>query len=159
MEPKIIELKEKHLIGISTNMSIANNKTKQLWGNFIPRVKEIKHRVNTDKISLQEYPVDYFQVFNPTKEFTKWATVEVSSFDNIPNGMNSFILKSGIYAVFHYKGSSDDTSIFQYIFSEWIPKSKYRIDNRPHFEVLGKKYVDSNSNSEEEIWIPITLKA
>ena len=50
------------------------------------------------------------------------------------------------------------TSIFQYIFSEWIPQSDYSVDDRPHFEVLGAKYKNNDPDSEEEIWIPIKKK-
>lgn len=28
-----------------------------------------------------------------------------------------------------------------------------RVDDRPHFEVLGGKYQNNSPNSEEEIWI------
>ena len=69
--------------------------------------------------------------------------------------MEAFTLKEGLYAVFDYKGSSSDNSIFHYIFSEWLPSSDYQIDDRPHFEVLGERYKNNDVNSEEEIWIPI----
>ena len=92
----------------------------------------------------------------PNLEFTKWAAVEVSQIDSIPANMETFVLEKGLYAVFHHKGS--DSSIFNYIFSEWISKSKYNIDNRPHFELLGEKYKNNDLNSEEEIWIPIKPK-
>jgi AraC family transcriptional regulator len=88
----------------------------------------------------------------------KWATVEVSHFDSVPIDMETFILPGGLYAVFHYKGSSSDPSIFQYIFGTWLPSSAYTLDNRPHFEVLGGKYKNNDPTSEEEIWIPIRLK-
>jgi len=73
--------------------------------------------------------------------------------------METFTLSGGEYAVFDYKGSSDDSSIFfQYIFMTWLPNSEYKLDNRPHFEVLGEKDKNNDSNSEEEIWIPIKKK-
>lgn len=111
-----------------------------------------------DKISLQIYPVFYFEQFNPKSEFEKWATVEVTDFERIPNGMKPFSLQRGLYAVFGYKGSGSDNSIFHYIYSEWLPNSDYAIDDRPHFEVLGSKYRNNDPNSEEEIWIPIKEK-
>jgi AraC family transcriptional regulator len=64
-------------------------------------------------------------------------------------------LPSGLYAVFDYKGSSNDQSIFLYIFGSWLPNSGYNLDDRPHFEVLGNKYKNNDPTSEEEIWIPI----
>lgn len=158
LHTKIVTLKEKKLVGLSTQMSLVNNLTAQIWSSFGPKIKQISNRVSFDKISLQIYPTDYYINFNPARTFTKWATVEVSNFDEIPENMNTLVLDSGLYAVFHYKGSSADNSIYQYIFSDWIPKSNYKVDNRPHFEVLGENYRNNDTNSEEEIWIPIKEK-
>jgi len=104
---------------------------------------------------MQIYPASYYAEFSPAKEFVKWAAVEVQHFDLIPEGMETFVLEGGLYAVFDYKGSSADPSIFQYIFFQWVPNSDYVVDDRPHFEVLGAKYQNNSPDSEEEIWIPI----
>ena len=153
MEPKIKTLTNKKLIGISEKMSIQVNKTGKLFSTFMPRRKEVSNAVNANTFALQIYPDHYFQKFSPTKEFTKWALVEVSSFENIPNGMEAFELQGGEYAVFYQKGI--DTSIFQYIYSEWIPQSEFQLDDRPHFEILGAKTKLNDPDSEEEIWIPV----
>lgn len=158
IQARFEQLSQKKLIGNHISMSLVNNKTGQLWGQFAPRIQEITNRISEDKISMQVYPPLYYQQFSPSTEFKKWAAVEVANFDSIPEGMQSFLLESGLYAVFDYKGSSSDQSIFQYIFTQWIPSSNYHIDNRPHFEVLGTKYKNNNPNSEEEIWIPIKAK-
>ena len=92
----------------------------QLWGSFGPRIQEIKNRVDEDKISMQLYAPSYYREFSPQNEFEKWATVEVEDFENIPDEMNSFTLRGGLYAVFDYKGPSADPSIFQYIFWDWL---------------------------------------
>lgn len=76
----------------------------------------------------------------------------------MPSGMETFVLPKGLYAVFKYKGVHTDHSIFQYIFQTCLPGSGYVLDNRPHFEVLGDQYKNSDPASEEEIWIPIKLK-
>ncbi|MEX0362221.1 MAG: GyrI-like domain-containing protein [Allomuricauda sp.] len=158
MEPKITELKEKQLVGMHTSMSLVHNKTFELWGKFRSRIHEIESRVSSDFISMQVYDPSYFVNFSPANNFVKWACVEVPNPENVPDGMERFTLKGGAYAVFHYKGSSADTSIFQYIFTEWLPNSKYQLDNRPHFELLGSTYKNNDPNSEEEIWIPIKEK-
>ena len=158
MIPRIVKLEEKMLIGQNIKMSLIENKTSFLWGQFAPRLKEILNRTSEDKISMQVYPPMYHKQFHPNKEFEKWATVEVHDFKNIPDGMKSFILKESLYAVFQYKGLSSDSKVFEYIFSEWMQKSMFKIDDRPHFEVLGNKYRNNAKDSEEEIWIPITEK-
>jgi AraC family transcriptional regulator len=157
--PKIVELKEMKLIGISMVMSLLDNKTSLLWKTLMPKRHEIKNNLNQDLISLQVYDANYFSNFNPKNEFVKWACVEVESYENIPDGMQTLTLNSGTYAVFNYKGLSTDKRIFEYIFGTWLPQSNYALDHRPHFEILGKKYKNNDPNSEEEIWIPIATKA
>lgn len=139
-------------------MSLTKNKTAQLWGQFGPRINEIKNRVSEDRISMQVFDASFYTKFNPDHEFEKWATVEVKNYESIPTGMKTFTLHEGLYVVFDYKGSSSDSSIFQYIFLEWLPNSFFELDDRPHFEVLGEKYRNNDPNSEEEIWIPIRAK-
>lgn len=158
IEPNIINLPSKNLVGMQTNMSLVQNKTAFLWQNFIPKRAHIKHSLNNELISLQVYDTDYFNHFSPHNTFTKWACIEVSSFESIPIDCESIILEEGLYAVFHYKGLSSDTIIFEYIFGVWIPQSIYEIDHRPHFEVLGDKYKNNDMNSEEDIFIPVRLK-
>jgi AraC family transcriptional regulator len=157
LQPRIVMLSEKKLIGKHMVMSLANNKTGELWRTFMPRRREIRNNMTADLLSLQVYdqPVD---LRNLQQEFEKWAAIEVSTFDAIPEGMAAFTLPGGLYAVFPYKGSSTDTQIFHYIFGTWLPNSDYTLDNRPHFEVLGEKYKNADPNSEEDIWIPITPK-
>jgi len=154
MEPRIEILEEKKLIGYRLKMSLTDNKTSQLWGSFVPKIKDIKNKLTSDKISMQVYDTLYHRDFNPNNEFEKWATVEVADFHDTPKKMEAYTLSGGEYAVFDYIGSSNDSSIFQYIFRSWLPNSEYQLDNRPHFEVLGEKYKNNDPTSEEEIWIP-----
>ncbi len=142
-------------------MNLANNKTFDLWSSFMPKRKEIQNNISTDLISMQVYNSTYsFDNFDINAYFEKWAVVEVADFESIPNGMESFVLEGGLYAVFDYKGNgSDAAQTFQYIFQTWLPNSNYKLDNRPHFELLGAKYKNNDPNAEEEIWIPIKIKS
>ncbi len=140
MEVRIETLAEKKLVGNRMVMSLAQNKTYELWKKFMPRRMEIKNSVGNELFSLQVFSNSYSDVFNPNTEFEKWASAEVSDFDSIPDGMETFVLPSGLYSVFIYRGSSKDTRIFQYIYNDWLPNSVYKLDNRPHFEILGEKY-------------------
>jgi len=158
MTPRIEINIEKKFIGKKLTMSLVDNKTFQLFSEFMPRRKEILNTISNDIYDLIVYPTGYFSDFNPTNIFKKWALLEVSDVVDVPNEMESFKLKSGLYAVFDYKGLSTDKSIFNYIFETWLPNSNYLIDSRPHFEILGEKYKNDDPNSEEEIWIPIKSK-
>ena len=158
MNPRIETLKEKKIVGLRLVMSLAHNRTAELWQSFMPRRREISYGLTKDLISMQVYKPKHFADFNPTSEFEKWATVEVSDFNKVPIGMETYVLPGGLYAVFDYKGMNTDNSIFQHIFGNWLPGSDFELDDRPHFEVLGDKYKNNDPNSEEEIWIPIKSK-
>lgn len=111
--PRIETLSEKKLVGKRLPMSFLNNRTSELWQSFISRRKEIQDTVGTDLFSLQHYEnINSFEDFNPETIFEKWATIEVTDFNNIPEAMEAFTLRGGLYAVFNYKGNSQE--IFQY---------------------------------------------
>jgi AraC family transcriptional regulator len=157
---RIQELSEKKLICKSVRMSLITNKTQSLWQSFMMEKKTIKNAVGTDLYSIQVYDsLDYHKSFKPQTEFTKHAAIEVTNFNNIPNGFSSLVLKSGLYAVFLHKGpASSFSNTIQFIFGDWLPKSTFELDERPHFEILGEKYKNDCPDSEEEVWIPIRIK-
>lgn len=157
MQPIIQTLPEKFLIGNHLTMSLAENKTAELWRSFMPQRKEIINAVSSDLFSMQVYDAEYsFKNFDPAATFEKWAAVEVHDFKNVPEGMETFVLKSGLYAVFQHKGGpAAGFKTFSFIFGTWLPASAYDLDNRPHFEILGEKYNGNEPDSEEEIWIPV----
>ncbi|MBP6523581.1 MAG: GyrI-like domain-containing protein [Saprospiraceae bacterium] len=158
LDAKIEIIEEKKLIGNHQTLSISQYNIMPLWQGFGQRRKEIKNIVSNDLISMSVYKSGYFSNFSPTNSFEKWATVEVFDFDKVPSGMDTFILPKGLYAIFHYKGLNTDHRIFEYIFKTWLPKSKYQLDDRPHFEVLGSKYKNNDPDSEEDIFVPIKPK-
>jgi AraC family transcriptional regulator len=158
MQPRIENLESKKLIGKSIKMSLTDNKSGLLWGSFIPRLKDITNNITDDKFSLQVYETNYFNNFNPSREFMKWALIEVSNFNNVPTGLETFELPEGQYAVFIHKGDAKEFyKTSAYIYGDWLPKSGYLLDERPHFEILGAKTKKDDPNSEEEVWIPIRL--
>lgn len=154
---RIETLQPKKLVGMFLRMSLENNQTFALWRTFMPRRDEIKNTVGNDLISMQIYDPSFnIKDFNLQTEFTKWAVREVSSAEEVPEGMQEFDLPGGLYAVFLHKGpASAGSKTFQYIFGTWLPGSGYVPDNRPHFEILGEKYKNEDPSSEEEIWIPV----
>jgi AraC family transcriptional regulator len=156
MNPKIETLLEKKLIGKKIMMSFSENKTLELWRGFMPRRQEIKNTIGSELYSLEVYPPGYFNNFNPNTPFEKWATLEATNFDAIPNEMETIVIPTGLYAVFLHKGpASEGAKTYEHIFRTWIPNSDYIVDERPHFAVMGEKYKQDDSSSEEDIWIPI----
>lgn len=135
--------------------NLTNDITVKLWKSFIPFVKEIKKRASDDFISLSIYSDNH----TVNKDYSKWATVEVENFHNIPKGLNKHTINEGLYAVATHIGSADTFYETQnYILNSWLPGSSYILDNREHFEVLPVNYNPMDPNATEELWVPIKPK-
>lgn len=158
--PRIEIFKETKLVGKKMRMSFNENKTFELWQSFSPAIKEIKNLIRPNRFSVEIYPeTTFFDNFDPTREYEKWAAAQVSNFDMIPDGMEKLIIPEGLYAIFYYKGKpSEAQETFLYIFGNWLPNSEYKMDARPYFARMGEKYTGEFSDSEEEFWIPIIKK-
>ena len=106
MEPVIKTLTEKKLVGLHMKMTLSDNRTGELWRNFMLRRKDIKNNLSSVLYSLQVYDKSFdFVDFKQDIPFEKWAAVEVNDFTGVPSEMETFILTGGLYAVFYYKGA------------------------------------------------------
>jgi len=153
MNPRIISITEKKLIGMKSFMHHNEfGNIVKLWKRFMPRRRELQNILNSEYIAMQIY--DDFNAIE--KLFDIWACVEVSNFNTMPEGMESFTIPDGDYAIFIHKGMNASAT-YQKIMTEWLPNSGYEIDNRPHFQVIGEKYKNGSADSEEDFYVPIKL--
>ena len=154
--PTIIQFDGTLLCGASAPMTLRTFTPWTLWSKVMPQLSRVSNRKNKDLISLRSF--EGIPVFGPTGDpnFTYWGGAEVTG----PNvGLEHLEIPPGAYAVFHYKGLSSDSSVWRYIYNEWLPNSPWELDHRPHFERLGAKYKNEDPNSEEDIYIPVRPRA
>lgn len=154
--PQIKTLSEIRLAGIAMQMSLAQNSTLQLWQRFMPFYK--KQQIWAGKVlySVEEYDAEYFTIFSTQNTFTKWAAAPLKANAAVPKGLKELILPQGLYAIFTYKGKAASAGpMYHYIFTKWLPESGYQLDARPHFALMGERYKNNSSESEEEIWVPV----
>ena len=158
MEPEIRKLSKTRLVGMKTSMSLSDNKTAMLWRSFMPNRHRVKNAVGSDLYSVEVYDSpESLRDFSPATKYQKWAAVPVEGDSPLAEGMDSLEIPASLYAVFNYKGKPSEASgFYQYIYREWLPKSSYSLDGRPHFAVMGDKYLGEHPDSEEELWIPVT---
>ena len=154
--PKIIELPPTELTGLRIKTSTAKNETRSLWERFQKMLITAKVSPEIEKYSVQVFDADTtISNMNPHTEFEKWAAVASKHFSEVPKAMETISI-SGKYAVFMHKGlPSDFPKTAAFIFGEWMPKSGFRVDQRPHFEIMPVGYSPFDSTAEEEIWVPI----
>src|SRR5436309_2283099 len=122
-------------------MSFSKNRTNELWQAFMSQRNKIKNSIGTNLYSVEVYPPQFFARFDPEKEFDKWAAVEVTDFDAVPEGMETVTLSPGVYAVFTHQGTAaEGFKTYRYIFDTWLPASDFLLDDLPHFAIMGEKY-------------------
>lgn len=142
---------------IQTNL--AENKTKELWQGFGPKIRLIENKVDpVEKWSVEIYDPGFDPIkFTPHTLFDKWAAIEVSDHETVPDGLKELVIPAGKYAVFTFKGLHSDAVAFMgQIFGLWLPASDYELDDRPHFEIMDPNYHGPfDPESEEDFWIPI----
>lgn len=155
--PKLIKFDRQRIIGFSSIMSFADDKTSVLWQKFMPRRHEINDAKNVGLISLQLYPENFMSTgFNIHLLFEKWAAIAVSESAVTPEGMKELTIPEGMYAVFDHHGPAHEFQrTSDYIYKEWLPESDYVLDIRPHFEVLPEGYDPSDNNATEKVYIPL----
>lgn len=159
MQVEIELIKTKILCGVKFNTSLHLNNTFLLWQNFMQNKNKIPNILHADLFSVEIYPSHYFEVFDPTVSFEKWAASEVSNKLQVLEDFDYLTIPEGLYAKFLYKGHPQNAQAsFHYIFTDWLPQSNYLLDQRPHFELMGKGYKNNQPDSEEFFYIPIKPK-
>ena len=79
-------------------MSIADDKTPELWCGLMPRRKEVLHPLTTDLLCLQVFDASLeFKGYNQDTIFDKWAALEVDNFDAVPADMETYTLSGFSY--------------------------------------------------------------
>lgn len=125
----------------------------KLWENYLARAGEIKFRLGPSDLGVCEpRPEDR------GKDICWYmAGTEVSSFTEVPEGMESKVVPAGRYAVFEHHGKLDGIEMtMNAIYGSWLPQSGHELREAPDLEVYDKRFAFGKDSSILEICIPIT---
>lgn len=148
LEPKIVHKDELKVVGMPYYGNNSKGEISQIWGVFCKRMNEIKNKTNFEV----SYGVCDPEVSEDGK-FHYTACVEVSSFEDIPEGMVTKVVPEGRYAVFTYNGPIEKIGEFyKKIYKDWLPNSEYEVEIRPDFEYYDKRFCQKG---ELDIYVPI----
>ena len=127
-----------------------NEKTEvpELWESFVPRMGEIKNRAD---LAASYGVMDNYD--EDSGEFDYIACVEVSSSEEVPQGMVSAKIPDQTYAVFRATLPKIKEAFGQ-IYGEWFPESRYERSPGPEFELYGKEF-----EIEKTLFIYIPIRA
>lgn len=130
MEAVIVDKQLIKLIGLATNVTLydvqQNKTTLKLGSNFLERRAEIKNCINEREVfGLSTDPEHY----NPeTDSFEFFMGIEVSSNENLPEGMVVREIPASTYVVFTFKGPFENAgNVHAYLYSTWLKQSGYEL--------------------------------
>jgi len=160
MNPKVRMMSAKTLVGHRIMVIAATDNPVLLWRPFKMKLKEIGN-AHTDRFySVQTFEGIDFSTFDANTEFTKWAAVEVSEVGNIPEEMQVIRMPKGLYAtVVHYGTAAGFRKTTDFIYRQWLPNSKYDLDDRPHLTIMPQEYNPDDPNAAELVCVPVKPKA
>lgn len=162
MEPYFCMKPEFFITGIQTEIvhyenSIdltANKFALDFYKNYMPLIKDkIDEKVY---IGLVKYSED------PAYSNYYISSVEVVSYQEVAEPLCCCSVPTNTYAVFKYIGFhpyeeiniNTLAEVYEYIYSEWMPKTKYDGERDYHFERVDLK-VCSENYCEAEVFMPI----
>jgi AraC family transcriptional regulator len=155
--PTLVDRKVFFLAGQRIQTTLFSIGTPALWRAFKPRVREFCQPGPRDFYSVRIYPDGMpMSQLTPATVYEEWAAVEVGDSIEIPEGVERLAVPDGKYAVFTIRGGVEEfTAVAREIYVSWLPDSGHIADDRPHFSVMGEKYIHGDPMSEEELWVPI----
>lgn len=148
MEPKILTKPAFTVVGMLYHGKNENNEIAQMWGEFVPRIGEIKHGVGP------EVAYGVCRDLEPEGAFEYVAGVEVDNTEDIPEGMVSWEVPEQKYAVFPCTLKTIGEA-YQHAFRTWLPGSGYQHADGPDFEYYDETFDPGVEGSELYIYIPI----
>ncbi len=149
VEPQIISKAAFTVVGMKYRGKNLNNEIAQMWGEFNPRMEEIKHKAD---------PGGCYGVCSdtgPDGVFEYVAGFEVSRAADVPDGMVSWDVPAQKYAVFPCTLKTIHQA-YQYAFETWLPQSGYQRGDGPDFELYGEEFEPNVEGADQlHIYVPI----
>ena len=156
-EPEVVRLPELKLVGIPFYWDIEtkNDLTKQ-WMMLLDVKDTIRNLLQPER----SYQLQFWFPDQDEEMIYFYVALEVRDFDEVPFQLSTKTIPSQTYLKFWHKGFSNRVGdTYDYIYSEWLPKTQYKLPHHYNFEYYGQEYMGPhNPESISEIFIPIVAE-
>ncbi len=129
-----------------------NNSNKEipaLWDKFGPKMGILPHRIDPQSC----YGVcDNFD--EEAEIFDYVSACEVKPGEEMPEGMVTREIPAQTYAIFNTT-LPEIQATMGYIYSTWLPSSKYERGPGPEFELYGEEFSPDEPASRFDIYVPV----
>jgi predicted transcriptional regulator YdeE len=126
-----------------------------LWMGPVPHSYDIgkgNSRIGDDAFGIYES----YEEQGDEVSFSYVCTVQVSSYDEIPDGMTAREIPEQMYAKFTHTGPVDNLDhTLKYIWGSWLPKSNFDYVEKPDFELYPPGFNDKDPKNKLYLHIPI----
>jgi len=144
---------EKIIPSIYSNYNNYDHTLREFWQKFLLNKDNIKN-VNLER-SIGLAKCD--KHINDDELLAYLACSEVSSLEEIPEGMVHYELSESTYAIFTNIGTGNKTSFtVNYIYGTWLPQSGYKRADGDDFEVFDHRYIPDSPDSISDYYLPIS---
>lgn len=90
------------------------------------------------------------------RRFEYICAVEVTTLENVREGLGRMRVPEALYAVFKHEGPVSDIRRTWNGVHEWLPKSGWTPSPTPDFERYGPAFDPEIGMGDIEIWVPVT---
>ncbi len=153
MQPQFVTKPAFTVVGLLINTKPLTPEISDLWGQFIPRIGEVRYGTEP---GVSYGLMDHFDEEAGT--FDYMAANPVEKVADLPPGMTRWDIPANTYAVFEATlptiGEAFDT-----IYNSWLPTSGYQPATGPVFERYGENFNPADPAPQLEIYIPVEKKA
>ena len=160
MKPEIKEKKGFKMVGLRYFGTNEDNEIPALWDKFMVRFGDIRHLGNSDNYyGLCTVPEDFADASEGSIAFEYVAGREVTSLEDIPEGMVAREIPDATYAVFTHRGSLENLKVtYGYIYGEWArSQGPDVIAENYDFEFYNERF-DLAGSAESELYIFIPVR-
>ena len=151
MEPKIESKNAFTVVGMKYRGKPEKDEIPALWRQFVPRIGEIKNLTGSHASFGGFGVMDNYD--ESTGQFDYVSAVEVTTAEDIPEGMMSWEIPAHKYAVLEFN-FSEIHQAFKKIYA-WLPESGNKRAVGPEFEYYPPGFESSEPDSPMFIYIPI----
>ena len=140
---EIVDQDEKKIVGLVLHTTSVNNRQAEEIPPFFHRIMEegdlepVANRLNANQICAFVKP-------ETSPEFDYYVAVEVSGFDDVPDGMQALTIPASRCATtsFIKRGNKDVMVAMQYMMQEWMPANGVRPDfSLPAFMYYDERFI------------------
>lgn len=150
MNPEIVEIPEKIIIGRHLTLSIDNHAVFPLWKQF--RTEQSAHNL----MGVDLYAIQTYAEWPPKSTITHWAGIEKIDGIQYPEDWKECSI-GGKYACSIFQGTKSEFPLFvRELIVEWIPTSEYQLDmSRAHVQIMDQHYSVQDPHAQEYIMVPV----